>query len=519
VLEYRILGPLEVVREDGALELGGTKPRATLAILLLQVNRVVSIDRLADDLYGGAAPATALKQVQRQVSDLRRALGPASSIETRSPGYTIRLEPEQLDLTVFERLTADAAEAFAEGKAESASELLQRALDLWRGAPLADLTYEEFARAPVERLEEIRLAAHEQRIEADLACGRHTALVGELQDLVIEHPLRERFTAQLILALYRSGRQAEALEAYRRTRDVLIDEFGLEPTPALQQLERRVLEQDPLLNPALISGRHPSAEESNRAVLVAPTGDTGLDRLLALAAPLARSPGRELIVARLVVDADDLDGAHRYAAARRELFDVQMRVAAFTSRDTFRDLRRLADAYDVELVLVDSPGWSQLESSSADLAVALGEPVDWARGGGVFVPFGGSDHDWSALELAAWLASAAGVPLRLVGARGRTGDASRLLANASVAVQRLVGIDAAPLLAEPSVAALADAVSPATLVVMGVSKRAGAEGLGTVRGGLVDAARSPLVLVHAGPRPGGLAPRDVRTRFSWSLEN
>ena len=154
LLEFRILGPLEVAGERGAVELGGPKQRATLAILLLSANRVVSIDRLADELYAGAAPVTALKQVQRQISDLRKALGPASPIETRPPGYTIRLVPEQLDLTLFERLTTDATEALAEGTAGRAADLLQQALGLWRGAPLADLAYESFARTAIERLEE-----------------------------------------------------------------------------------------------------------------------------------------------------------------------------------------------------------------------------------------------------------------------------------------------------------------------------------------------------------------------------
>jgi DNA-binding SARP family transcriptional activator len=273
VLEFRILGPLEVVGERGPIRLGGAKQRATLAILLLSANRVVSVDRLADDLYAGAAPVTALKQVQRQVSELRKALRLASAIETRSPGYAIRLAPAQLDLTIFERVAADGAEALAAGEAQRAAELLRRALGLWRGPPLADLSYESFAQAAIERLEEIRLAALEHRIEAELKIGRESELVGELEQLVAEHPLRERFRAQLMLALYRSGRQAEALEAYRRAREALVEGFGIEPTTVLQQLERQILVQDPALDarPAA-SERLEISAAGDRSVLVVAGG-------------------------------------------------------------------------------------------------------------------------------------------------------------------------------------------------------------------------------------------------------
>jgi DNA-binding SARP family transcriptional activator/class 3 adenylate cyclase len=533
LLEFRVLGPLEVVGEQGALELGGPKQRATLAILLLSANRVVSVDRLADELYAGAAPVTALKQVQRQVSDLRKLLGPAAAIETRPPGYTIRLAAEQLDLSAFERLTADGAEALAAGDAQRARELLRQALGLWHGPPLADLTYESFARTPIERLEEIRLAALEQRIDAELALGRHRELVGELQELVTEHPLRERFHEQLMLALYRSGRQAEALEAYRRARLALTEDFGLEPSPALQQLERRILTQH-----ASLELERPSAPpvassvDRDRALLAMAADEKGLDAVLSVAGPLAVLPGRELIVARLVGDERELAGAVASLDSRRGALPGTARTATFTTNEPAADVVRLASAYDVELVLVNAPPDVDatplpagvavlLERSPADIGLVGARAVDWTEGG-VFVPFGGAEHDWAALELGAWLASAAGVPLRLVGGRadpdrGRR-DASRLLANASVAVQRLVGISATPLLAELSPHALVEAVEEASVVVAGISARWRSEGIGAVRRALVHQAPGPLVLVRGGPRPGGLAPRDVRTRFSWSLE-
>jgi DNA-binding SARP family transcriptional activator len=529
VLEYGLLGPLEVAG-DHVVQLGGPKQRATLALLLLNANRVVSIDRLADDLYAGAAPATALKQVQRQISDLRKLLGPSSLIETRSPGYTIRLAPEQLDLFVFERLTADGTEALAAGDAERAAELLRQALGVWRGPPLSDLTYESFAQAPIERLEELRLAAVQQRLEADLALGRHLDVVAELEELVAEHPLREQFRAQLMLALYRSGRQAEALDAYRRARDELVNELGIEPAPALQQLERRILAQDPGLD-ALQAARQPAAEPGG-AVLVVAEDDEALEAPLSVAEQLGRLSPRELILTLLLSDELELEPSVASLDGRGAAFGATARTAAFTTSEPAADVVRLVTAYDADLVLLpapdrfDAPSLPRelaevLERSPADVAVVSGPPVDWAAGAGVFVPFGGAENDWAALELGAWLASAAGVPLRLLGTRAdpRRGqrDASRLLANASVAVQRLVGVTGEPLLADANEAALVAAVDPATVIVVGISTRWRSEGIGTARCALVRRARRPIVLVRGGLRPGGLAPAESRTRFTWSL--
>jgi DNA-binding SARP family transcriptional activator len=532
VLEFRILGPLEVVGEAGPIRLAGPKQRATLAILLLNANRVVSVERLADDLYSGAAPVTAVTQVQRQISELRKTLGSESGIETRSPGYVIRLAPEQLDLTVFERLSAEASESQAAGDAERAGGLFREALDLWRGEALADLSYEPFARTPIERLEEIRLLVLEQRIAADLALGRHARLIPELEQLVVDHPLRERFRGRLMLALYGSGRQAEALLAYRQAREALVEQCGIEPGVALRQLERQILEQDPELElrPDARRAAVPS-EEPERTVLAVPRDDTGIAGLVTLAQPLAELPGSELIVARLVGNERELGAANESLQAVRERGEATIRVAAFASVDQASDLVRLATAYDAALVLVDAPPEiaaaqlppevvALLERSPADVAIASGTHVDWDEGDGIFVPFGGAEHDWAALELAAWLASAVRAPLRLVGSRAdpvhRLRDASRLLANASVAVQRLVGVVAEPVLADATASALLQALENATLVVGGLSARWRTEGLGDLRRSLLRA-RPPVVFVLGGPRPSGLAPRDARTRFSWSL--
>jgi DNA-binding SARP family transcriptional activator len=531
VLEFRILGPLEVVDGGGPIRLGGPKQRATLAILLLNANRVVSVDRLADDLYAGAAPVTAVTQVQRQISELRKALGAASAIETRGPGYVIRLSPEQLDLNRFEALCEEAGRAAERGDARAAAERLREALALWRGAPLADLAYESFAQTAVERLEDIRLAAVEQRIDAELALGRHAELVGELEELVAENPLRESLHGQLMLALYRSGRQAEALDAYRRTRETLVETLGIEPTRTLHELERAILAQDPALDFHRAAPVRVGTVELDGVVLVLPSQDDRLDILLAVAEPLVMAPPRELIIARLVEDERDVAPAASAVNERRRSLQVTSRTAAFTTTDRARDVTRLATTHGADLVLLDAPPGLEnglpddlaeiLARSPADVAVLKGI-ADLQETGGVFVPFGGGDHDWAALELAAWLSSAGGRSLRLVGrkadpARGQR-DASRLLADASLAVQRIVGVDAEPVLAESAEDALVAAVEPATLVVVGISPHWRRDGIGASRQALVRHARPPILIVHRGPRPGGLAPREARTRFTWSIE-
>ncbi len=249
--EFRILGPLEARRDGDELGLGGRNQRAVLALLLLRANQVVSIERLADELYGDATPVSAVTQVHRQVSELRRLLDPpgdaASVIETRAPGYLIRVGADALDLYRFEALTGDAAAAIDAGDARGAMERLQEALELWRGPALADLAYESFAQGPIARLEELRLAAVIARLEAELALGRHAAIVPELQDLGAEHPRRERIRELLMVALYRSGRQVEALEVYRATSAELMETFGVEPGPGLRRVEQAILRHDPEL--------------------------------------------------------------------------------------------------------------------------------------------------------------------------------------------------------------------------------------------------------------------------------
>ena len=246
-MQFRLLGPVEVEDDGRPLVLGSAKQRALLAILLLHANEVVSRDRLIEDLWGEQPPASAPHSLEVYVSRLRKTLQPDGGerlLVTRPGGYLLRLEPDQLDVTCFERLVEEGRRALAAGNYERASERFAEALALWRGPALGDLAYESFARPVIERLEEQRLAALEERIEAELALGHHPSLIGELESLSGKHPLRERLHGQLMLALYRSGRQAEALEAYRETRQHLLDELGINPSPTLQQLEQAILRQD-----------------------------------------------------------------------------------------------------------------------------------------------------------------------------------------------------------------------------------------------------------------------------------
>ncbi len=210
-MEFRILGPLEVLADGRALDLGGQKQRALLAALLMEANRVVSSDSLIEALWEEEPPETAGKALQVYVSQLRKLLG-KERLQTKAPGYLLRVEEGELDLERFRHLHEQGSH--------------DEALSLWRGPPLAEFAYQRFAQTEIARLEELRLSCLEERIEHDLAAGRHAGLVGELDALVKEHPLRQRLRVQLMLALYRSGRDAEALEAYQEARGALVEELA-----------------------------------------------------------------------------------------------------------------------------------------------------------------------------------------------------------------------------------------------------------------------------------------------------
>jgi YVTN family beta-propeller protein len=269
-VEFGILGPLQVSRAGCAVPLGGLRQRAVLALLLLEANRVVSMDRLAEDVWGGNPPEGWVTTLQTYVHHLRRALEPGRGrgavgdvLVTRDRGYLLRVEREHLDAAAFEDGFTAGQAALEAGRYTEAAETLRNALGLWRSPVLADLADYAFTRPEAARLEELRLAAAEARIDTDLALGRHHALTAELRQLAAEQPLRERLHGQLMLALYRCGRQAEALAAYRRARDLLTDELGVDPGKPLQRLHASVLAHDPVLD--WRDGRRAPAEDHRTA--------------------------------------------------------------------------------------------------------------------------------------------------------------------------------------------------------------------------------------------------------------
>ena len=292
-MEFRILGPVEVWEDGHPVSLGGGKQRAVLALLLLNANRIVSSDGLIDQLWNGQPPATAGTALQGHISSLRKALGP-DVIATRRPGYVLEVDPAQIDLARFEELRGEARRALEHGDADAGADKLREALGLWRGDALADVGFEPSIQAEAARLEDLRLAALEDRIDAELTVGRSADLVDELERLVAANPLREHLWAQLMLALYRSGRQADALDAYRRARKTLVSELGLEPGPALRELERQVLAQDPALDPEpqpVARARRPAQMGGPRLLAAAGVVVVGLAALaLVLAGTASDSP-------------------------------------------------------------------------------------------------------------------------------------------------------------------------------------------------------------------------------------
>lgn len=274
-MQFRILGPLEVCDGEGPIEIAGAKQRTILALLLLHANEVVRTDRLIDDVWGDDAPRNAAGALHNHVSRLRKTLG-QDVLARREWGYVLRTGPGAIDLNRFEELVG-AAEPLP---AHERSEKLAEALALWRGTALADLAAEPALRTEIARLDELRLATLERRIEADLEAGKSTELVGELETLIAAEPLREHLRGQLILALYRAGRQAEALEVFRETRRMLTEELGLEPSPALRELEKAILRQDPAI----------AAAPPERPAVASPVGRSprfGLLSLLLLLLALA----------------------------------------------------------------------------------------------------------------------------------------------------------------------------------------------------------------------------------------
>jgi DNA-binding SARP family transcriptional activator len=520
-VQFRVLGPLEASDDERAVELGAPRQRAVLAVLLLHANEVVSSERLAEALWPGEIPRTAAKAIQVYVSALRKAFGTARDVlETRGPGYLLRVGPGELDLHEFERLVARAHEE--QPAARSAT--LRAALSLWRGRPLEDFAYEAFVQAEAARLEELRQHALEERIGAELELGGGPELVAELQALVAERPLQERPRSLLMRALYRAGRQSDALEIFREGKRLLDEELGLEPGPALRELERAILRHDPVLAAA-----PPARKEANRSLVVVPETTTSFELVLPLAQALAGRPSRRDLVLARIVPASQLGAASAsLESARRELTagDGTVRVAAFTSPAPGEDLVRLVAQQETDLLLLATtrdpllgPFAAAFERATCDVA-ALVEAGGAVEAGPIVVPFGAFEHDWAALELGAWAATALDRPLRLIGAAdGAPGgrDASRLLADASLIVQHTAGVVAEPLLGQPGREGVAALAEGAGLLVIGLSERWRSEGLGATRSALVGSPPAPTVLVRRGLRPSGIAPEATLTRFTWSI--
>ena len=460
----KILGPFEA-----PADVGEGKPRAVLARLALDGGSAVPAHDLVEDIWGPTPPPSAPKVLQAHVSALRKALG-RTVIDTRGGGYALHADT---DLRQFEEL---AARGRSEADPAARSRLLRDALALWRGEPLAEIR-EPFAARAVARLNELRLEALSRRIDAELELGEDESLVPELHALVQSEPLRERPRAQLMRALYRAGRQAEALSVYRDGRALLVSELGIEPGPELQELERAILHQDPSL------ARHV---------------DEPRDVIVCVGVALVQLFGaleRDLVVVDLaegLIEPRAIPGA---------------RTAAFTTVDPIADTLRLAVEQEAELLVVRDAPAELLDGAPCDVALSNG--IDTLGDGPITVPFGGGREEWPALELGVRLARAHDRRVRLLGteAGAERRDASRALAGASLALQRFAGVTVETALIPPG----PDAITGAA-VVCSLPR---AE-LDATRRALL-AASFPVLLVHGGLRPSGLAPAETRTRFRWSL--
>jgi DNA-binding SARP family transcriptional activator len=510
-LQFTALGPVTACRGGEPVALG-TRQSALLATLLLRAGEVVPVSRLIDDLWDEDPPETARNILQGYVSDLRKALG-RDVVVTRGNGYSLHPPPGSFDLFRFEALIAKARDE----DAAAAAATLRSALALWSGEPLANVAGAPFSHRAAARLEELRLLALERRIVADLELGRHRELVAELEAIVAEHPLNESFRAQLMTALYYAGRQADALATYREIRSLLVEELGIEPGPALRRLEQSILRHE--LPPV-----EPAERREQRSVLVAIREEDGLDDLIVLAERLSR-PAKGLVLVWSVDRPDALEAATLLLHARREDLasrGVDARAASFVARDGARDLLRLATLQNADLVLVRGdvaamtrePLRTVLTEAPCDVAVFVTRPM---RPGPVLVPFVGARHDWVAVELGAWLSRAQRDKLILAGPVTEAGDSSLLLANASLAAQQALGVAVEPVLVEPDADALVRHADNAGVVVVGLPERWHREGIGDARRALAQRSVTPVVLVSGGLRPGGLAPAETLTRFTWSV--
>lgn len=505
--EFGLLGPLEVVDDGRPVSIEGDKPRVLLALLLLEAGQVLSSGRLIDVVWPEGPPASAGRVLHVYVGRLRKALG-ASQIETVGAGYVLRLRGARLDLLEFERLAEQGRALLDNDRPREASEELAEALRLWRGDPLADLP-PEYLLGERARLGELRVAAIELRNAAMLAAGRHAELVPDLAALAQRHPLRESLQAQLMLALYRCGRQAEALTVYRQLQSTLHRELGLEPTAELRRLEQAILRQEPRL---VADGAPVSART---LVVAARRSDPA--RLLALGRLAAVRSRPDVILIRLVEPTADV------GAATRELEPLRtdaVRVTALRSTRATHELRRILADQEASLLLLDVAdedlrGPPLMTDAPCDVAF-----VRWRDGFDpalpIAVPFGGSDNDWAAVELAALVAVAANSALRLLAAASPgNGDVDRFLASAALIVQRFLPAAVEPAVMEPGDAGTSAALAGCGLVITGLGDWA-ADGIGDARLRLTHRP-VPAIFVRRGLRPGLIAPAHTLTCFRWTV--
>jgi DNA-binding SARP family transcriptional activator len=520
LLEFLLLGPFEVRRDGVALDLGGPRRAALLALLALSPGRPVGVDRLVNDIWGEDPPRTAAHRLQVLASEARKLL-PTGAIVHRPAGYVLEVLPDSVDVFEFERELSDGRAALARGQHARAATVLSDALARWRGAALADLAGLDFAEAAARRLEELRTAARELELEARLAGGQASQVIPLLFDLVRDQPLHERRSALLMRALAADGRRAEALAVYAEIRRRLDDELGIQPGPELLDTHRTLVRSE-TATPRTADPARPGA-----VIAVGRDADS-LAAAVAGGEPVAAASGRELIVICLVHrDASERPDLHTASALARQAATasgVRARSAAFVTHDLAHDVGAFAEEHDASVVILgagdivaparfSSATAALLDQVTAHVAFAFGDTR--RPGAGVAALFGGSEHDWAALELAALIARATQTPLRLVGAVTDGGDASRLLARASLAVQYVVDIEVEQALVHPTATELLSAAGERRLL-LGVSDRWRSEGLGALRMSLATAAPGGLI-VRRGTRPGLLAPADAGTRFSWSI--
>jgi DNA-binding SARP family transcriptional activator/streptogramin lyase len=388
-LVFSLLGPLEVRRGGEALPLGGQRQRALLAVLLLHANETVSRDRLVEGVWGDRPPTTKAAALNVYLSKVRKLVSAGSGVAlvTESQGYVLQADPDCIDLHRFELLARRGRDELVAGQAAAASGCLGEALALWRGLPLGDLADTPSRTAAVGRLVELRLGMIEDRLEADLALGRHSELVPELEALVLEYPLRERLRAQLMTALYRGGRQSEALQAYRETRRLLAEELGIDPGPELQRLEKAILVHDPLLaGPPSADGRKSSRRRNrDRGRAAALAAVVAGIAALAITAPLL-APGRgdsDNSTPEPAREADTQTPASDVAVVQPETHKVVARVPVGSSPALIREGDGsvwVADQVDLTVTQIDP------ETRSVERTIGIGfRPDDLgAREGAVW---------------------------------------------------------------------------------------------------------------------------------------